>query len=160
MKKNLLFSLLLIVFFSVGTTIAQSSSAHQNIFDELAAPDSVNHARVIVNQDRRIALLMNGKTNNGFHDVTSNGYRVQVFSSNVPRTAKNEAFNIEREIQDRFPNLAIYVNYISPFWKVRVGDFKTMQEAQSLREQLISAFPNLRSETYIVKEQINVSSDN
>jgi len=83
---------------------------------------------------------------------------VQVFSSNVQRTAKNEAFKIEKQIKDQFPDEAVYVNYTSPFWKVRVGDFRTQAEAQRVRAKLKEAFPNLKSEIYIVKEQIIISS--
>jgi septal ring-binding cell division protein DamX len=86
------------------------------------------------------------------------GYRVQVFSSNAQRTAKTEAFKVEKQIKDGFPEYAVYVNYTSPFWKVRVGDFKTMEDAQAFRNELNSTFPQLRSETYIVREQIHVSS--
>jgi hypothetical protein len=85
---------------------------------------------------------------------------VQVFSSNQQHTAKTEAFRVEKLIRDQFPTLGVYVNYTSPFWKVRVGDFSTQAEATSFRNELISAFPTMRSETYIVKEQILISGSN
>jgi len=49
------------------------------------------------------------------------------------------------------------VNYSSPFWKVRVGDFVSQSQAQILRHKLIDAFPTMRSEIYIVREQIIIS---
>ena len=48
------------------------------------------------------------------------------------------------------------MNYTSPFWKVRVGDFKTKTDAQVFRNQLIESLPALKSEIYIVPEQINI----
>lgn len=86
------------------------------------------------------------------------GFRVQVFSSNVQRTSKTEAFRIEKMIKDQFPDQGVYVNYISPFWKVRAGDFRTQAAAQSFRRELIQAFPNLRSEVYTVRDKIFISS--
>jgi hypothetical protein len=131
-------------------------SKKNNIVEVLSTPDSITHAEVNFHQDKRIeALLANNKNSN---QTTENGFRVQVFSSNVQRTAKNNAFNIEKQIQEVFPEQSIYVNYTSPFWKVRVGDFKTKNEAQTFRNQLIESFPDFKSEIYIVPEKILVTS--
>lgn len=131
-------------------------SKKNNIFEVLSTPDSVTHATVRIHQDKRIeTLLANKKFTN---QTTTNGFRVQVFSSNVQQTAKNKAFNIEKQIQEAFPDLTVYVNYTSPFWKVRVGDFKSKSEAQVFKSQLIDSFPIMKSEIYIVPEQIVISS--
>ncbi|MFT3751934.1 MAG: SPOR domain-containing protein [Paludibacter sp.] len=111
-----------------------------------------------VYQDKRIEQLVTNKRNSNGSKLTMSGYRVQVFSSNVQRTAKTEAFRIERQIREVFADQAIYVNYFSPFWKVRVGDFRTQGQAQAFRSELINAFPQMRSETYIVREQISLSA--
>ena len=128
----------------------------------MATPDSISKATVKLHQDKRIESLVVGRknlttTSFGTHETkTVSGFRVQVFSSNTQRTAKNEAFRKESQIKEEFPDLPVYVNYSSPFWKVRVGDFKTYKEAQEFRSILIDAFPNLRSETYTVKDTVNL----
>jgi len=130
------------------------NSLQNNIFQALSTPDSVSNSTVSVHQDKRIEILLaNKKFPNQF---TANGFRVQVFSSNVQRTAKNNALGIEKQILEAFPDEPVYVNYTSPFWKVRVGDFNTKAEAQKFREQLIESFPTLKSEIYIVPELINI----
>lgn len=154
--------LLFIVFFSVsGMILAQKDpdSMQQTIFEALETPDSGTHATVLIHQDKRIEQLLVAKrsSSSSHEQATTTGYRVQVFSSNTQRTAKAEAFKIEKQILEEFPEQGVYVNYTSPFWKVRVGDFKTQAEAHSFRSQLIESFPNLRSGTYIVHEQINIS---
>jgi hypothetical protein len=129
-----------------------------NIIESLATPDSLTNATARVYQDKRIEQLIANKRNAGSSkQATVSGYRVQVFSSNVQRTAKADAFRIERQIREVFPEQMVYVNYISPFWKVRVGDFKTQAQAQAFRAQLISSFPQMRSEVYVVREQISIS---
>jgi len=156
--KKISLSLLFILGF--GILVAQESEKRgkQNIFEALASVDSSSNATVKVYQDKRIELALVGrKSQSGSHaTITASGYRVQVFSSNTQRTAKNEAFRIEKELKDVFPEHAVYVNYISPFWKVRIGDFKSLEEAQEFRSELIKIFPNLRSETYTVKDQVNL----
>ncbi|MDD4971539.1 MAG: SPOR domain-containing protein [Paludibacter sp.] len=133
-------------------------SKYNNIIEALSASDSITHATVKIHQDKRIdQLVANRKHTNSQDQMTSNGYRVQVFSSNVQRTAKNEAFKIERQIRETFPDETVYVNYSSPFWKVRVGDFVSQNQAQAFRHKLVEAFPTMKSEIYIVREQINIS---
>ncbi len=170
MKKTAL-SLIITFLLFVGILSAQQNtdSKQQTIFESLATPDSSSKATVKLHQDKRIENLVLGRkimtaTGNGSGSVSVShetkavsGFRVQVFSSNTQRTAKNEAFKKESQIKEEFPDLAVYVNYSSPFWKVRVGDFRTQAQAQACRAELITAFPGIRSETYIVKEQVNIS---
>ena len=133
-----------------------SKQTNSDIFQALASPDSLTGATVNVIQDERIEKSLSDR--NSVHTVksgTGQGFRIQVFSSNVQRTAKTEAFAIEKEIRNAFPETGVYVTYTSPFWKVRVGDFKTSAEAQAFRDELTSAFPNLKNATYTVKEKIN-----
>ena len=158
-KKDFTFVLFFLLLVGLLQAQQNQDSKRNNIFEALATPDSITHATVKIHQDKRIEqLLSNKRTLNSSQDQsTTNGYRVQVFSSNVQRTAKNETFNIEKQIREGFPNQTIYVNYSSPFWKVRVGDFVSQSEAQSFRTKLINAFPAMKSEIYIVREQIIIS---
>lgn len=155
-KTDILFVVAFLIYASVIMAQQNSESKHSDIFETLAMKDSITHATVTIHQDKRIEQIFasNKKLNNSQEQNTLSGYRVQVFSSNTQRTAKGEAFKIEKQIREEFPNIAIYVNYLSPFWKVRVGDFRTQAQAQSFRSELITAFPYMRSETYIVHEQI------
>jgi len=158
--KSLIFSLLGALLLTIGASMAQQSPElkQENIIDALSNTDSVTNATVKIYQDKRIEkLISNRHSDGGMKQVTASGYRVQVFSSNVQRTGKTDAFRIEKQIRDEFPEQAIYVNYISPFWKVRVGDFKTQAQAQAFRSQIISTFPQMRSEIYLVREQIIIS---
>lgn len=149
---------LVLIFGALHVQANQNTQKH-NIVDALTTTDSTTHSTVKIHQDKRIDQLLANKKHLSSQDPTmANGFRVQVFSSNVQRTAKNEAFKIEKQIKDQFPDEAVYVNYTSPFWKVRVGDFRTQAEAQRVRAKLKEAFPNLKSEIYIVKEQIIISS--
>lgn len=151
------FSILTLTFlFSLYLFSQVITETPNDIFHSLATTDSVSGAKVRVFQDSKIEnSLANRRTNQLVKTGTGAGFRIQVFSSNVQRTAKAEAFEIEKEIRTAFPELGVYVSYISPFWKVRVGDFRTSSEAQAFQPELISAFPNLKKAIYTVKEKIN-----
>jgi len=159
-RKDFMFVAALLLIVSFLKAQQNQDSNHNNIFETLSTPDSSSHASVKIHQDKRIDQLLSNKRklNNTQDQSTSNGYRVQVFSSNVQRVAKNDAFRIEKQIRETFPDQTVYVNYSSPFWKVRVGDFISHSQAQTFRSKLIEAFPAMRSEIYIVREQIIISA--
>ncbi len=87
------------------------------------------------------------------------GYRVQVFSDNNARTAKAEANSKQRLISSRFPQYQTYVMYTSPYWRLKVGDFRTQQEANAAAAELRSAFPSYSKEIRVVRDRVNISAD-
>lgn len=87
------------------------------------------------------------------------GYRVQVFSDNNPRTAKAEAGSKQRGIAARFPQYQTYVSYTSPYWRLKVGDFRTQQEANAAAEELRKAFPAYSKEIRVVRDRVNISGN-
>ncbi|MDR3339477.1 MAG: SPOR domain-containing protein [Candidatus Symbiothrix sp.] len=89
-----------------------------------------------------------------------NGFRIQVFMSNNPRTARNEANHKESQIREIFPELATYVNYEAPNWKLLAGDFMTKEEAGVFRQKIQKAFPEFGKEIYTVSCKINVPKNN
>lgn len=84
------------------------------------------------------------------------GYRVQVFSDNNPRTAKNEARAKAKEIGQAFPQYRAYVVFTAPYWRLRVGDFKTQEEAQNAATAIKKHFPTLSKEIRVVRDRINI----
>ena len=84
------------------------------------------------------------------------GYRVQVYSDNNQRTGKSQAQSRQQKILEQFPDMKVYVIYTSPTWRVRVGDFKLMGEAEYVMHELKEAFPAYAREMMIVKDNINV----
>lgn len=84
------------------------------------------------------------------------GFRVQVFSDNNHRTAKSEALVKERNIISRFPQINSYLSYKPPFWRLRVGDFRTREEATEMMQQIKKEFPGYAREIIIVQDRVNV----
>lgn len=84
------------------------------------------------------------------------GFRVQVFSDNNPRTAKSEARSKQRNISMRFPQYQTYVMYNSPYWRLKVGDFRTQQEANAAADELRHAFPSYSKEIRVVRDRVNI----
>lgn len=109
-----------------------------------------------VYQDSTITRLLRKMTSlEKLELVQIPGFRVQIFSSNRQQTAKTEA----KAIETQYSNLVsepMYVIFASPFWKVRIGNFRTEAEAQHYKAELIKQFPQLQGDTYVVRDQIEV----
>jgi len=112
------------------------------------------NARVV--QDSMVTLLMQEKIAGVTRGVMEmQGFRVQVYSSNTPSTAKQEAMNLEQNLRDSV-DVPVYVLYTPPFWKVRLGDFRTMEDARQYKDTFVVQFPNRAAETYIVRDKIQI----
>jgi hypothetical protein len=84
------------------------------------------------------------------------GYKIQAFAGNNQRTSKNEAYRKQAMINQAFPELETVVIFDSPFWRVRVGNFKSRDEAAAVLRELRNAFPSFGKEMYIVTDEVKV----
>ena len=153
-------SFILIFTLSVCNMAAQKRTNEEtveqkNVFKNLSETNSESGV-VHFHQDKRIEqLFLDRQALGNGEDI--NGYRVQVFSSNIQQTGKSEAFRIKALVEEKFPKKGVYESYSSPFWKVRVGDCRTREEAQELLTELTKNFPSMRHEIYIVPDKIIVA---
>jgi len=110
----------------------------------------------IVVQDSAITQMMEDHWEGRIHgEIETAGWRVQIYSSNNQLVAKQEAEALKERLEKELKE-PIYVDFIQPFWKVRVGNFLTIEEAKAYREEMIKQFPELQAESYPVKDQIKV----
>ncbi len=84
------------------------------------------------------------------------GYRVQVFADNNARTAKSEARQRERAISQAFPDYGTYVSYASPYWRLRVGNFRSKYEADKAADEIRRQFPRYAREVRVVRDRVIV----
>lgn len=110
---------------------------------------------VEVLQDSAVAVLLQAAMQGKMEWVEIDGYRVQIYSSNQQQVAKSEALELEAKIKDKI-NQTVYVLYMPPFWKVRLGDFRTYEEAKQYKKIFVDQFPSVMGDTYIVRDKIQV----
>lgn len=144
---------IVLMIVALGCATAVATATEPTLFEVLAAPDSATQANVVVHQDSIMRAALEAQQVRG-NETTMRGFRVQLFSSNNARTAREAAFKVEKTIREKLPHMAVYVTYTSPFWRVRVGNCPTHDDAQRLRQYLIEQLPQLSTETYIVPDQI------
>ena len=87
------------------------------------------------------------------------GFRIQAYSDNNHSTAKAAAQQRARDIAMKFPQYRSYISYKAPSWRLRIGDFKTRGEAQAALQRIKSVYPKFAREMVIVRDRINVWSN-
>ena len=102
-----------------------------------------------------MSVLLDEAINGKRELVEIDGYRVQIYSSNQQQTAKGEALELETKLKDKLSQ-TVYVQYLPPFWKVRVGDFRTYDEAKEYKKLFVQQYPEMMGDTYIVRDKIQV----
>lgn len=154
--------LLLLLFACAGLSAQEVPVELPSIFDSLQDP-AAGKGQVIVNQSPAIKRMVGTRLSGANVETTDTetflkvqGYRTQVFSGNNQRKSKDEAFSKEKEIKELFPEIPTYVTYNAPFWKLRVGDFRSHEEAYHMMRLLMDAFPSYGKEMYIVREEIKI----
>jgi SPOR domain len=83
---------------------------------------------------------------------TAPGYRILVVNSND----RKKVFAAKAKIYQLYPDLKPYLLYQAPFYKLKVGNFKSKDEAQEYLQELLRDFP---TGLYIVKDIIEVKPE-
>jgi hypothetical protein len=148
MKKRAysLISALVLMVMSVTTLMAKDDS----IVRELEQPSNGGVVKVYQSPELTQMLL---RDTTALEEQMVSGYRIQVYSDNMQRRAKEMAQERAKMIQDSDSTLATYVTFNSPFWRVRVGNYSSYEEAAIKLRELKKQFPSI-SDMRIVKDII------
>ncbi|RHR81455.1 SPOR domain-containing protein [Bacteroides sp. AF16-49] len=146
------------LFFFVCFLMMPFYSQSQDILKDLETRKA-GEGKVTIHQDSRIgALIGKPNSNNGSGEkkvLKTTGYRVQVYAGNNSRIAREEAAAKASQVKEYFPELPVYTHFSSPRWLCRVGDFKSIEEADATMRKLKAT--GVFKEVSIVKEVINIS---
>lgn len=64
------------------------------------------------------------------------GFRVQLTSRGNSAKDKNVCRQLAQQLKNYFPDVKVYVKFISPHWTCRAGDFATREEATEFLQQV------------------------
>ena len=80
---------------------------------------------------------------------TAQGFRILVINTND----RAKAYDAKTRIYQSFPELKAYLMYQSPFIKLKVGNFKTREEAEGYIDPIKKLFPQ---GVYVIRDIIEV----
>ncbi len=88
-------------------------------------------------------ILINESTKNKIK-----GYRVQIHFG----PDKSKALEIKTKFSAKYSNIPSYLDYQQPYFKIRIGDFRTKLEAYKVLQEISSEFPG----AFIVNDNIEL----
>lgn len=140
---KLRFFLMPVLFLFFGQFIFAQQYKYQQLEQMSVASDSSKHTsgNIEIIQDSRIDSIvkMHIAYNKSLEGI--NGYRVQIFfdaGNNSLKKAEAEAAHF----QTLFPTDTAYISFTEPYYKVRVGDFRTRLEAEGYMQKILKDYPN------------------
>ena len=149
MKKVSLFLLLI---------VSRPLAAQDNIVDRLQL--SVPGEGVItIHQDPRLKALLGmvyDPVQGRGKKIQTVGYRIQIFAGGNTRTAKEEAQKAAAYVKENYPEISVYTEFVAPRWVCRVGDYKTIEEADQAMRMLKKSY-NFKEMAILPNQLINIT---
>ena len=112
---------------------------------------------VTVHKDPRIDMLV--KKQMQINEETTRdarrsvpGYRIQVVNTND----RNQALAAKTKVYQLYPELKVYLLYQAPYFRLRVGNFKTKPEAEPYLKTMTKQF---QGNVTIVRDTIEVKPE-
>ena len=119
-----------------------------------------NKAQVTFVEDTLISILqqariqyatqLNAETQvrNENGDATVLGFRIQVYTG----SSRETAYDVQADFKNMYPDIPTYISYTQPNYRVKVGDFRSRNEANALMEELRKHF----TPVFLFTEEVNV----
>lgn len=106
--------------------------------------------RVSIHQDARVDIILQRHIEYNRHLEGKDGYRIHIFfdAGNQSLSRANQA---AQRYQMLFPTDTAYVSFSEPYYRVRVGDFRTRLDAEGYLQKIIKDYPN----AFVIKDKIN-----
>ncbi len=112
---------------------------------------------VTVYKDPRLLLLVKKQAQINEETTRNNrrsmpGFRIQVINT----IDRGNAIEAKSKLYSLYPELKAYLQYTSPYYRLKVGNFKTRQDAEDYQKGLARDFSN---SVYIVRDIIEVKPE-
>lgn len=106
---------------------------------------------MVITDDHRIdSLVYLHIAYNEKHPVID-GYRIHVFIKSG-NEALTEAEEVKKEFEEKYEFVPAYITFGEPYYRVRVGDFRTRLEAEKFLQEINRTYPN----AWVTRDKINL----
>jgi len=131
------------------SSIAFAQTDSTSVIKLITATDSTA-GKITIIQDSQIDELIERHIQiNTDNESKIEGWRIQIYNSTGQETRK-EANDVRNRFLAKYPDEQAYVIYQPPIFKIRVGNFRTREEAFALYKLVLQEFPV----AYLVRDKI------
>lgn len=126
-----------------GLLTANATLLAQGVYSD--APNTYENQleisqRLNVNCDARLEEMLGWHIQKNEYQEGMEGFRVEVyFSSEID--AKDQAIQLKTDFLKKHPEYPVHIMYVSPNFRVRIGDFRTKNEALKLYKLIQNDYP-------------------
>lgn len=146
------------MFVLLLTLISLPLIAQDNIVDKLVQPVP-GQGVITIHQDARLTALLGvvyDPMQSKGKKIQTIGYRIQIYAGGNTRYAKEEALKAASYVKSNYPDMPVYTEFVSPRWVCRVGDYKTIEEAdQAMR--MLKASREFKEIAILPNQLINIT---
>lgn len=142
----------ILIPFLVVLFVSQLAFA-QGVVGEYTAQDSATNAildRLQVERDPILDKMLEWHIEKNHEKEGMDGFRVEIFFSSK-MDAKEQALKTKVDFLSEYPDFAVHIKFIAPNFRVRVGDFRTKNEAWKLYKKIQKEYPT----AFVVPDVIN-----
>ena len=107
-----------------------------------------NDSCLIISKDSRLDDLMKRQKQENLEKQSMPGYRVQIYFGGN----RQKASEIKMEFSNLHPDIAAYLTYQQPNYKVRVGDYRSRFDARKIFQELDGKYPT----TFVVPDDVRL----
>ena len=119
----------------------------KDIFQELNTP--TEGGNVVIMQDATIRQALKDYAKAKDEEKGLQGYRIQIYFG-TGHSARQKATDIRNKFITEFEDQKPHLIYQAPYFKVRIGDFRTKSDALKIMDEIKAIYPG----AFIVKDYI------
>ncbi|MCK5846802.1 MAG: SPOR domain-containing protein [Bacteroidales bacterium] len=148
MIRIVVISFFLVLF---STLLFGQSSIDSNFIYKTAIVPTDTVGEVVIFQQENVQSLLDKKIEVNKAKPYQMGYRLQIMS--VTGANSRDKVNMEKaKILMEHKDVKVYIVYNSPYFKVRLGDFRTKLDAVHYLQEIIKTYP----QAFVVRDKVNI----
>ncbi|MFW6225288.1 MAG: SPOR domain-containing protein [Bacteroidota bacterium] len=126
--------------------IAQSDD-YRNIFNAI---EEESNSNTQLSGNEEVNELLEKRIEINKNTETISGWRIRIYSD-IGKDARSSSLRIKNDFLDKYYDIPVYREYISSYFKVYIGDFRTRTDAYKVLREIKKDYPT----AFIVYTKIN-----
>lgn len=122
-----------------------------SIFSLVLVAQQYNEGELSINADPRIDCLVQLHIAYNAEYPVIDGYRIHIFIKSGNEALTN-AEEVKMEFEEKYEKIPAYITFGEPYYRVRVGDFRTRLEAEKFLQRISRTYPN----AWVTSDKINL----
>lgn len=137
------------VLFFTGISFLHAQEQKGNVhFVQDSLIEALQQARIRYAQQLNAGTQTHNEPHGDGSKTTVLGFRIQIYTG----SSRETAYDVQASFKSMYPDISTYISYTQPNYRVKVGDFRSRNQANALMSELKKRF----SPVFLFTEEVNV----